>query len=121
MNILFLTPQPIYQDRGSPIAVDLVLRVLSERGEKVDVVTYHEGQNNDYDQITIHRIVSIPFIRNIPAGFSWKKVICDFFMLLRIIPLVLKNRYQVVHAVEEAVFFALLLIYTIWTHLYLSK
>lgn len=109
MNILFLTPQPIYQDRGSPIAVDLVLRVLSERGDHVDAVTYHEGQDIVYDYVNIHRIPTIPFIRDIQAGFSWKKIICDILMAFRIGSLILKNQYQMVHAVEEAVFFALLI------------
>lgn len=109
MDILFLTPQPIYQDRGSPIAVDLVLRALSERRELVDAVTYHEGKNIDYENIHIHRTLSIPFIHNIKAGFSWKKIICDFLMVFKIIPLLVKKRYQLVHAVEEAVFFALLI------------
>lgn len=109
MDILFLTPQPIYQDRGSPIAVDLVLRALSERKELVDAVTYHEGKDITYENISIHRTLNIPFIRNIKAGFSWKKMICDFFMIFKIIPLLLKKRYQLVHAVEEAVFFALII------------
>ena len=36
MRILFLAPHPFYQDRGTPIAVNLMLQTLSERGEEVD-------------------------------------------------------------------------------------
>ncbi|MCB0164108.1 MAG: hypothetical protein KDI79_07785, partial [Anaerolineae bacterium] len=109
MKILFLTPQPIYQDRGSPIAVDLVLRALSERQEFVDAVTYHEGKDIEYENISIHRTLNVPFIRDIQAGFSWKKIVCDFLMIFKVIPLLLRKRYQLVHAVEEAVFFALII------------
>ncbi len=43
MKILLLAPQPFYQERGTPIAIKLLLEVLSRRGDQVDVVTFHEG------------------------------------------------------------------------------
>jgi glycosyltransferase involved in cell wall biosynthesis len=107
MKILFLAPHPFYQDRGSPIAGDMILRVLSKRGNQVDVVTYAEGRDIKYDYITIHRIPSIPFVGNIRPGFSWKKIICDCFMFFKVIRLVSRKRYHFVHAVEESVFIAL--------------
>jgi hypothetical protein len=85
MKILLLAPEPFYQDRGTPIAVNLLLRVLSERGEHVDVLTYHD----------------------VRPGFSWKKVICDFFMFFKSARLVRKNHYDLIFAVEESVFIAL--------------
>jgi glycosyltransferase involved in cell wall biosynthesis len=109
MNILFLAPQPLYQDRGSPIAIKMVLEIMSRRGDKVDVVAYHEGTDLQLDHVTLYRINNIPFIRNIRPGFSWKKLVCDIFVLFKVIALVAKNRYHVVHAVEEGVFLALLL------------
>lgn len=109
MNILFLAPHPFYQDRGTPIAVDLLLRTLCERGYKIDLVTYHEGRTIQYNSVNIHRIFNIPFVRNIRPGFSWKKVICDFFMFFKVFSLALRKPYQVIHAVEESVFIALFL------------
>lgn len=107
MNILFLAPHPFYQDRGTPIAVDLLLRTLCERGYKIDLVTYHEGRTIQYNSVNIHRIFNIPFVRNIRPGFSWKKVICDFFMFFKVFSLALRKSYHVIHAVEESVFIAL--------------
>lgn len=107
-HILFMAPEPFYQERGTPIAVDLLLRVLSERGARVDVLTYHEGRDVEYPHVSMHRIVSVPFVRNIRPGFSWRKVICDVFMFFKAIRLVSKNRYQLVHAVEESVFIAVI-------------
>jgi hypothetical protein len=109
MNILFLAPHPFYEDRGTPIAVNLVLKVLSERSDTVDVITYHEGREVTFEGVTLHRTIKIPLINDIRPGFSWKKVICDVFMFFKAIRLVSKNRYQLVHAVEEAVFIALIL------------
>jgi Glycosyltransferase Family 4 len=107
MKILLLAPQPFYQDRGTPIAVSLLLRALSERGDQVDVVTYHEGRNVKFRHVTLHRTIKLSFIRNIRPGLSWKKIMCDFLLFLKSAHLVQRNRYDLIFAVEEAVFIAL--------------
>ena len=109
MDILLLAPHPFYQERGTPIAVDLILRALSERGDRVDVVTYHEGRNIEQKHVTIYRIPKIPFIAEIRPGFSGKKLLCDVLMSILVIYLVVRRRYHIVHAVEESVFMALIL------------
>lgn len=109
MKVLFLAPHPYYQNRGTPIDVDLVLKVLSERGEEVDMIAYHEGSDVEYDNLKIYRTPNLPFLNGIRPGFSWKKVICDVFMFFQAISLISKKRYNLVHAGEEAVFIALLI------------
>ena len=109
MKVLLLAPHPFYQDRGTPIAVSLVLKVLSQRTAKVDVVTYHEGKDLYYEYVTVHRIPNMPFIRGVRPGFSWKKVMCDVLLLGKALLLVSKNKYHLVHAVEESVYIAVLL------------
>lgn len=109
MKILLLAPHPFYQERGTPIAVDLLLTVLSRRGDQVDVVTYHEGETRAYPGVTLHRIPRLPGIRRIPPGFSGKKLICDLFLLVKALRLARRGRYQLVHAVEESVFVAMVI------------
>lgn len=109
MKTLFIAPQPFYQDRGTPIAVNQMLRVLSERGDTVDLVTWHEGRDITYDRVTIHRIRKLPFIRNVPPGFSWAKVVCDSFTFIKVLRLAMSKQYHLVHAVEESVFMAMVL------------
>lgn len=109
MNVLFLAPQPFYVERGTPIAINLLLKVLSDRGHQIDLVTYHLGSNVDYKNVKIHRIIDIPFIRSVPPGYSFRKIICDFLLFFKLIPLLITKRYQVVHAVEESTFIALLI------------
>ena len=109
MKLLFLAPHPFFQERGSPIAVKTLLRVLSERGECVDAVVYHEGTDIDLPNVSLHRIPNLPFIRNVPPGFSWKKIVCDLLMFFTVLSLVRRTQYRLVHAVEESVFIALLL------------
>lgn len=109
MKILFLAPHPFYQERGTPIAVDLLLAVLSRRGYRVDVVTFHEGADRVYPGVSLHRIPRLPGIRGIRPGFSLKKLVCDVFVLAKALRLAARGKYQVVHAVEEAVFIAMLI------------
>ena len=62
MRVLLLAPHPFYIDRGTPIDVLLVLRVLAERvNVQVDVVAYHEGRDVDLPNTRIHRIAALPF------------------------------------------------------------
>ncbi len=107
MNVLMLAPHPFYQARGTPIAVDLVLRVLSSHGEVVDVVTFAEGKDVHYANVRLHRTPAFMFTRNIRPGFSGKKLICDLFLFIKAVRLVRAGHYDLVHAGEEAVFMAL--------------
>ncbi|MFH1970690.1 MAG: glycosyltransferase family 4 protein [Verrucomicrobiota bacterium] len=109
MKILFLAPHPFYQERGTPIAVDLLLTVLARRGDQVDVVTFHEGADRVYPGVTLHRIPRLPGMRGIRPGFSFKKLVCDVFVLAKALHLAARGHYQVVHAVEESVFMAMLI------------
>jgi glycosyltransferase involved in cell wall biosynthesis len=108
MKILILAPHPFYQPRGTPIAVDLLARALSERGDEVDVLTYHEGSDRSYARMRIHRIRPFIRIQGIRPGLSVKKLYCDLHLFFRFISLVKRERYDLVHAVEESVFMALL-------------
>ena len=107
MNILLLAPHPFYQDRGTPIAVNLVLKVLSERGDNIDVLTFHEGRAVAYPNVSIYRIPAWPFLGNIRPGFSLKKLLCDGLLCVKLIVLLCQKRYDLIHAVEESAFMAL--------------
>ncbi len=107
MRVLILAPHPFYQERGTPIAVDLLIRALTERGDVVDLLTFHEGIDHVYDNFKIYRISPLPKVNNLKPGFSVKKIYCDIFMFFRFIDLMWRNNYDVVHAVEESAFMAL--------------
>ena len=106
MKILLLAPHPFYQARGTPIAVRSVLEFLGERGHTVDVLTSGEGADVVIPNITIHRVVRLPGLGNIRAGFSIKKVISDVLMVGSCLRLMRRTRYDLVHAVEESAFIA---------------
>lgn len=106
MNILLLAPHPFYANRGTPIAVKLLCEGLSALGHQLDVLTYHVGEAVSLPRVTIHRIHRPPFIKRVPIGPSWQKLICDFYMAVEMRRMLQRKRYDLVHAVEEAAFLA---------------
>ena len=108
MKILLLAPHPFFQERGTPIAVDLLVRKLSDRGDYVDILTFHEGENKFYKNATIHRINPIIGITGISPGFSVKKMFCDLILFFKMISMLKKQSYDLIHAVEESATLAML-------------
>ncbi|HSN86526.1 MAG TPA: glycosyltransferase, partial [Thermoanaerobaculia bacterium] len=107
MRILLLAPHPFFQQRGTPIAERMLVTTLTAHGHEVDVLTFHEGDDLDIPNCRIHRIPRIPLDRVRP-GFSAKKLACDAVMLWAALRRVRRERYDLVHAVEESAFMALL-------------
>ena len=108
MRILVIAPHPFFQNRGTAIDVLLVLRVLTGRARtRVDTVVYNEGEDVNLPGLEIFRTPNFWFAHDIRPGFSWKKLISDFFLFYKAWALVIRNRYDLIHAGEEAVFIAM--------------
>jgi glycosyltransferase involved in cell wall biosynthesis len=108
MHVLVIAPQPFYQERGTPIATRLLVEALQAAGHQVDVLTYHVGDDPQLEGVRVFRAPAVPFVREVPIGFSVRKVLCDLALLWRLVTLTRRYRYDVLHAVEEAVFLSLL-------------
>lgn len=108
MNILFFAPQPFYTERGTPIAVRLAVTSLCREGHQIDLLTYPEGEDITIPGMRLFRAGRPPGVKRIPIGFSIKKLLCDLWLLFAAFRLLHRERYDVVHAVEESVFIALL-------------
>ena len=104
MNILVLAPQPFYRERGTPIAVRLLVETLCDFGHAVDLLVYHEGEDISFRGLRLLRAAAPPLVREVPIGFSAKKLACDAALTASLLRLARPGRYDVVHAVEEAVF-----------------
>jgi glycosyltransferase involved in cell wall biosynthesis len=108
MRILVIAPQPFYQERGTPIATRLLVEALQSAGHEVDVLTYHVGEDPGLSGVRVFRAPTVPFVRDVPIGFSVRKLLCDLALGWRLLTLTRQHRYDVLHAVEEAVFLSLL-------------
>jgi glycosyltransferase involved in cell wall biosynthesis len=108
MRVLVIAPQPFYQERGTPIATRLLIEALQAAGHEVDVLTYHVGEDPALPGVRVLRAPAVPFVHDVPIGFSVRKILCDLMLGLKLLTLLRRQRYDVLHAVEEAVFLSLL-------------
>jgi glycosyltransferase involved in cell wall biosynthesis len=126
-KLLVLAPQPFFQERGTPIAVKILLETLSKITfpedkctnqvtqplfETITLLTYHEGSEVNIPGVTHKRTINLPFTKNIRPGLSIKKIILDSVFFLEVLKLLVTNRkkqFDVIHAVEESVFIAFIL------------
>jgi glycosyltransferase involved in cell wall biosynthesis len=109
MDILVLAPQPFMAPRGTPIAVKMLLETLAGRGDRMDVITFADGENIEIDNCRFFRVPALPGTRNIAPGFSLKKLISDAVMFPMVCWRFLRNRYDIVLAVEESAYMAMVL------------
>jgi glycosyltransferase involved in cell wall biosynthesis len=107
MKILFIAPQPFFENRGTPIAVWNMLRVLGDLGHRTDLVTYYAGEVISIPGTVVHRCPRLPFKR-IPIGFSYRKLVLDILTYLAVLRRLGTQRYDVIHCVEEGIFLGLL-------------
>jgi glycosyltransferase involved in cell wall biosynthesis len=109
VRILLLAPHPFFTDRGTPIAVRGVLEGLAAEGHELTVLTYHQGRDVRIPNCTIHRIPAVVGGGEIRPGFSLRKLVCDGVMLVHCAVLLRRQRFDLIHAVEESAFIAVVM------------
>jgi glycosyltransferase involved in cell wall biosynthesis len=103
-RILVVSPQPFYQDRGTPIAMRQVLLALSELGRPVDLLTYPIGMDVEIPGLRIFRSGNPFSFESVPIGLSLRKIVLDLPITVALRSRLAGERYACVHAVEEAAF-----------------
>ena len=104
-KVLMVAPQPFFTPRGTPYSVYYRTLITAEIGFAVDLLTYGQGEDVDIAGVRIIRIPQLGFLGPIKIGPSWKKLLLDQFLIVWTLALLLRHRYDVVHAHEESVFF----------------
>jgi len=105
VRVLLVSPQPFFELRGTPINVLNMCRALTSAGHEVHLATYPIGEDVFLDGLTVHRAARPPGIRSVKIGFSKAKIALDGTLAVTVARLALTRRFDVVHAVEESVFF----------------
>jgi glycosyltransferase involved in cell wall biosynthesis len=106
-RVLLVAPQPFFEVRGTPLNVREMARTLGEAGFEVHLATYHLGAPSSLPGLIHHRAMRVPGVDAVPIGFSKRKLVLDAALALLVWRLLLTRRFEVVHAVEESVFFTL--------------
>ena len=109
MKALVVAPQPFFTPRGTPYSVYYRTLVTAELGVEIDLLTYGEGADVEIPKVRIIRIPRFALLGKVKTGPSLLKLFLDGFLFLRTVGLLLRNRYDFIHAHEEAVFFCRLL------------
>ncbi len=104
MRELAIAPEPFFTPRGTPLSVYYRTLVTAELGVEVDLLTYGPGADVNIPGV---RIIRIPtFGRStVKVGPSPFKAFLDVSVFLWAVGLMIRNRYDVVHAHEETIFF----------------
>jgi len=119
MKILMLAPEPFFQPRGTPLSEYFRIRALSDLGHKIDLVTYHLGEDVKIKNLRILRIPNLFFIRRIKIGPSWTKIPLDFLLFWKAFVQLVKRNYDLIFSHEEGALMGVILA-KIWRlpHLY---
>lgn len=107
--MLVLAPQPFFSPRGTPFSVYYRSMVTAELGYDIDLLTYGQGADPIITGVTLIRGPELNFLGAVKTGPSFAKLVHDGFMFCKFLWLLLRGNYDVVHAHEEAVFFAALI------------
>ncbi|MGH7451741.1 MAG: glycosyltransferase [bacterium] len=107
MKVLMIAPQPFFQPRGTPFSVLHRLKALSKLGYRIDLVTYHLGQDVEIENVNIHRAQGVSWVKEIAIGPSKTKLLLDAFVYRRAVELLRRQRYDLIHTHEEAGFFGI--------------
>jgi len=108
-KILFISPQPFFQWRGSPIRVGFNVLALTKLGYKVDLLTLPVGEDKEFENGRVIRVANPLSIENVPIGPSFLKIFFDILIFYKGLRLCMKNNYAVIHGVEEAGIMAVIL------------
>jgi glycosyltransferase involved in cell wall biosynthesis len=106
MRALVIAPQPFFSPRGTPLSVYYRTLIAAELGVRIDLLTYGEGADVEIPGVTIHRIPRFRLLGPVPVGPSLLKAWLDLFLIVWTVALLLRRRYDFVHAHEESVFLA---------------
>jgi glycosyltransferase involved in cell wall biosynthesis len=103
---LVVAPQPFYTPRGTPFSVYYRTAAVAGQDVRIDLLTYGEGEDVSIPGVRIIRIPRFARLGNVKVGPSFLKIFLDLFILAWMVALLARNRYDFVHAHEEAVFLA---------------
>jgi glycosyltransferase involved in cell wall biosynthesis len=104
MRALVIAPQPFFTPRGTPFSVYYRTLVTAQLGVAIDLLTYGVGQDVDIPGVRIVRIPRFGVRAPVKIGPSFLKLALDCVMVAWTAALLLRRRYDFVHAHEEAVF-----------------
>ena len=97
-----IAPEPFFEPRGTPFSEYYRIKGLIDLGHSIDLVTYPFGEDKKIQSLKIIRCAKPPFINRVKTGPSFSKIILDIFLIIKVIGMFIKNKYDLIHTHEEA-------------------
>ncbi|PJF47018.1 MAG: glycosyltransferase family 1 protein [Chloroflexi bacterium] len=96
MHILSLAPTSFFSDYGCHVRILEEARALQALGHQVTILTYYKG--SDVPGIRIVRTMPTPWHRDYEVGSSRHKFAFDALLGIRLLRVLSRNRFDVIHA-----------------------
>ncbi len=96
LRILMIAPTSFFLDYGCHVRILEEARVLQRLGHHVTIVTYHLGR--DLPGLEILRTRPTPWRAEYEVGSSLHKLAFDLFLAWRVLGIVLRRRFDLIHA-----------------------
>jgi len=96
LHILMIAPTSFFLDYGCHVRILEEARVLQRLGHQVTIVTYHLGR--DLPGLEILRTRPTPWRADYEVGSSLHKLVFDVFLAWRVLGLILRRRFDLIHA-----------------------
>lgn len=96
LRILMIAPTSFFLDYGCHVRILEEVRVLQRLGHRVTIVTYHLGR--DLPGLEIVRTRPTPWRADYEVGSSLHKLAFDLFLAWRVLGLILRRRFDLIHA-----------------------
>jgi len=99
MKILVIAPTPFFANRGTHIRILEQVLALEKLNYKIEIVTYHIGQEIDqFTKIIVKRILPLFFwYKKLEAGPSWQKIFLDFQLVIKTLIETIRFKPQILH------------------------
>ncbi len=96
LRILSVAPTSFFNDYGCHVRILEEARALQALGHDVTILTYFKG--NDVPGIRIIRTMPTPWRANYEVGSSRHKYAFDALLAIRLVRVLARNRFDVIHA-----------------------
>jgi len=96
MRVLSIAPTSFFNDYGCHVRILEEARALKARGHEVTILTYYKGHN--VPDVPIIRTMPTPWHRDYEVGSSRHKFAFDVLLAIRLLRVLARNRFDVIHA-----------------------
>ena len=110
MRILMVIPEKFYSTRGTPLSAYHRIKDLLALGHEVEALTYAVGDPPPDLPIVVHRAAGPHFAADLAQGPSYLKIWFDALLLVHLVRLLRRGRFDALYAHEEGGFLCAMLL-----------